>query len=62
MSLPEAERACGREAVWLDERIFRAGRQGVDDAVAALRKVQAHADDLRLIEEQIARHQPSAGR
>lgn len=54
MSLPEAERACEREAVWLDECIFRAGRQGVDDAVAALRKVQAHADDLRLIEEQIA--------
>ncbi|MGQ9573466.1 MAG: DegT/DnrJ/EryC1/StrS family aminotransferase [Dehalococcoidia bacterium] len=54
MSLPEAERACEREAVWLDECIFRAGRQGVDDAVAALRKVQAHADDLRLIEEQIS--------
>lgn len=54
MSLPEAERACEREAVWLDECIFRAGQQGVDDAVVALRKVQAHADDLRLIEEQIA--------
>lgn len=43
MHLPEAERACEHEAVWLDESIFRAGPQGVDDAVAALRKIQAHA-------------------
>jgi dTDP-4-amino-4,6-dideoxygalactose transaminase len=41
MHFPEAERACEREAVWLDERIFRAGRQGVDDAVRAIQKVQA---------------------
>jgi dTDP-4-amino-4,6-dideoxygalactose transaminase len=41
MSLPEAERACQREAVWLDENIFRAGHKGVDDAVAAVRKIQA---------------------
>jgi dTDP-4-amino-4,6-dideoxygalactose transaminase len=47
MHLPEAERACEREAVWLDECIFRAGRQGVDDAVAAIRKVQANAADLK---------------
>ena len=47
MHLPHAERACEREAVWLDERIFRAGPDGVDDAVAALRKIQAHAGDLR---------------
>jgi len=46
MHLPEAERACKREAVWLDECIFRAGRQGVDDAVAAIRKIQAHASEL----------------
>jgi dTDP-4-amino-4,6-dideoxygalactose transaminase len=39
MDLPEAERACQREAVWLDEAVFRAGRKGVDDAVAALRKI-----------------------
>lgn len=39
LHLPEAERACQREAVWLGESIFRAGRQGVDDAVAALHKI-----------------------
>jgi dTDP-4-amino-4,6-dideoxygalactose transaminase len=40
MHLPAAERACEHEAVWLDECIFRAGRQGVDDAVAAIQKIQ----------------------
>jgi len=39
MNLPEAERACQHEAVWLDEAIFRAGKEGVEDAVAALRKI-----------------------
>jgi dTDP-4-amino-4,6-dideoxygalactose transaminase len=39
MDLPEAERASQREAIWLDEAVFRAGRKGVDDAVVALRKV-----------------------
>jgi hypothetical protein len=28
MHLPAAERACEHEPVWLDECIFRAGRQG----------------------------------
>ena len=46
MSFPEAERACEHEAVWLDEAIFRAGRDGVDDAVAAIRKIQLHAAEL----------------
>jgi dTDP-4-amino-4,6-dideoxygalactose transaminase len=46
MELPEAERACQREAIWLDENIFRAGRQGVDDAVAALRKVYENREEL----------------
>jgi len=46
LELPEAERACEREAVWLDEAIFRGGPQGVDDAVAAIRKIQANAADL----------------
>ncbi len=51
MHLPEAERACQREAVWLDECIFRAGRQGVDDAVAAVRKIQAHAGELKSLKQ-----------
>lgn len=46
MSLSMAEQACEHEAVWLDESIFRAGRQGVDDAVAALKKIQKNASEL----------------
>jgi dTDP-4-amino-4,6-dideoxygalactose transaminase len=46
VSLPEAERAGERESVWLDESVFRAGRQGVDDFVAALRKVQQNGQAL----------------
>ncbi len=47
ISLPEAERACEHEAVWLDESVFRDGRRGIDDAVAAIRKIQANAAALR---------------
>jgi dTDP-4-amino-4,6-dideoxygalactose transaminase len=47
MSLPEATRACEHEAIWLDEAIFRAGPQGVDDAVTALKKIQENAATLR---------------
>ena len=32
--------------VWLDEAIFRAGPQGVDEAVSALKKIQRNADEL----------------
>lgn len=46
MKLPVAERACEHEAVWLDENVFRAGQKGVDDAVAAIRKIQANAKEL----------------
>jgi hypothetical protein len=46
MDFPEAERACEHEAVWLDECVFRAGRQGIDDAIATIAKVQANAADL----------------
>ena len=33
MSFPVAEAAGEREAVYLNESVFRAGRQGVEDAV-----------------------------
>ncbi len=46
MHFPVAELACEHEAVWLDESIFRAGRKGVDDAVAALKKIQKNAAEL----------------
>ncbi|HZM21459.1 MAG TPA: DegT/DnrJ/EryC1/StrS family aminotransferase [Anaerolineales bacterium] len=46
LDLPEAIRACEHEAVWLDEAIFRAGPQGVDDAVEAIKKIQKNAGEL----------------
>jgi dTDP-4-amino-4,6-dideoxygalactose transaminase len=46
MKLPVAEHACEHEAVWLDEAIFRAGSKGVDDAVAAVKKIQSHSGEL----------------
>jgi hypothetical protein len=44
---PVAQRASEREAVWLEQSVLLGERQGVDDAVAAVRKVQQHADELR---------------
>ncbi len=53
MNLPEAARACEHEAVWLDENIFRAGPKGVDDAVAAIRKIQKNAKELNAAAEEL---------
>ncbi len=46
MTFPIAEQACEREAVWLEESIFRAGQQGVDDTVKALQKLAESQDEL----------------
>lgn len=46
MSFPVAEAAGLREGVYIDENVFRAGDQGVDDAVEAIAKVQANAAEL----------------
>lgn len=46
MNFPVAEQACEHEAVWLDESIFRAGHQGVEDAVDALKKIQKNSREL----------------
>lgn len=46
MTLPVAEYACEQSVVWLDEAVFRAGEQGVDDAVAALHKIYNNRDVL----------------
>jgi dTDP-4-amino-4,6-dideoxygalactose transaminase len=51
LHLPEAERACEHEAVWLDECVFRAGFRGVDDVATALHKIQAHAVKLAKLAE-----------
>jgi dTDP-4-amino-4,6-dideoxygalactose transaminase len=53
MKLPTAERACEHEAVWLDENVFRAGQKGVDDAVAAIKKIQAHVKELNEAAEEL---------
>jgi dTDP-4-amino-4,6-dideoxygalactose transaminase len=49
MSFPVAESAAEREAVYFNENIFRAGREGVQDAVDAIAKVQAHASELAAV-------------
>ncbi len=55
MNLPEATRACEHEAVWLDESIFRAGTKGVDDAAAAIKKIQRNAEELNAAAEELRR-------
>lgn len=46
MELPVATRACEQEAIWLGEGVFRAGKDGIDQAVAAIRKVYEHRAEL----------------
>jgi dTDP-4-amino-4,6-dideoxygalactose transaminase len=51
MHLPEAEKAGEVESVWLDESVFRAGRRGIDDAVAGLKKLLANQEGMQQIEK-----------
>jgi hypothetical protein len=51
--LPTAERAGEHEAVWFDENVFRAGQKGVDDAIAAIKKIQANAKELNEAAEEL---------
>src|SRR5919109_1473939 len=46
MSFPVAEAAGLRESIYLEESAFRAGREGIEDVVEALTKVQRNADEL----------------
>ncbi len=46
MSFPVAEAAGLRESVYLQEDVFRAGREGIEDCVEAIAKVQKHAHEL----------------
>jgi hypothetical protein len=48
-SFPVAEEAGERRAVYLNENVFRAGREGVEHVVEAIAKVQRHADELRTL-------------
>ena len=50
MHFPVAEAAGEQRAVYLNENVFRAGPQGVDDAVEALAKVQRHAHELTAVQ------------
>ncbi len=47
LSMPVAERAGERESIWLEECVFRAGTQGIDDVSSALRKIQDQSTDLK---------------
>jgi dTDP-4-amino-4,6-dideoxygalactose transaminase len=51
-SFPETERAAELESVWLDECIFRSGRQGVDDVVSALKKLTENRKEM----EELVKH------
>jgi dTDP-4-amino-4,6-dideoxygalactose transaminase len=53
MHLPIAQRACEHEAVWLDESIFRSDARGVDDAIEALKKIQANSAELAQAAERL---------
>ncbi len=44
--LPEAEAGCWRDSVWLEEHAFRAGTQGIDDIISALKKIQDQREPL----------------
>jgi hypothetical protein len=46
MSFPDTERICDQEALWLGEATFRAGKQGIDDVVNALKKIYTHRAEL----------------
>lgn len=54
MNLPIAEQACQQDAVWFDESIFRAGPQGVDDAVAAIQKIYDQREALAAAVQKMA--------
>ena len=46
MHFPEAERAAERESVWVNENVFRAGHQGIDDVTDALKKIYENRKQL----------------
>jgi dTDP-4-amino-4,6-dideoxygalactose transaminase len=46
VELPEAERGGLRESIWLDESVFRAGQEGIDEVTTALRKLLDNKEAL----------------
>lgn len=51
-SFPVAERAAQQQQIYLDEGIFRAGKDGIDAAIEAFLKLQRHPDTLRQLSSQ----------
>jgi dTDP-4-amino-4,6-dideoxygalactose transaminase len=51
LHFPEAERGSEDEAIWLNESIFRAGREGIDDVVNALKKLLDNSEEMKQLEE-----------
>ncbi|MBN1836099.1 MAG: DegT/DnrJ/EryC1/StrS family aminotransferase [Spirochaetales bacterium] len=43
---PVAERACGGEALWLEQRLFLGEPEDMEDIAAAFRKIQGHHAEL----------------
>ena len=50
MSFPVTEKAAEETTVWMGESIFRAGRQGIDDLIAGVKKLVAHRGELGQIQ------------
>jgi dTDP-4-amino-4,6-dideoxygalactose transaminase len=50
MHFAETERAYDNESMWLGEGVFRSGKQGVDDVVNALKKIQAAVQHEGVVE------------
>lgn len=46
MSFPAAERAAYQESIWLDEKVFRSGKAGVEDVARALAKLLENTSAL----------------
>lgn len=53
LNLPEAIRAAEHEAVCIGESVFRDGPKGVDDVIAAIKKIQANAVELNAAAEDL---------
>lgn len=47
ISCPVTEKASFEESVWLQHRLFLGTRKDIDDILAAIRKIQDNADELR---------------
>lgn len=44
---PVTERACAEEGMWFGQAMFLGEQRDMDDVVAAIRKIQQHADELQ---------------